>query len=128
MTRTDQDKKFNALLAEMSAIRKAKNSDYGSDEDSLSNLRECESMGIPAWVGTIIRIGDKWSRLKQLTKKGKAAVKNESIIDTLLDTANYCLLTIILLEERKKKEPRVKWVSSFKTGSDFYGTRDKKNE
>ena len=38
-------------------------------------------------------------RLKSLTKKKEVLVKDESIIDTLKDMANYCLMTVIELEK-----------------------------
>jgi len=57
-----------------------------------------EKFNIPAWKGTLIRIGDKWARLNQLAKK-KAKIKDESKKDNLKDMAIYALLAIILLEE-----------------------------
>lgn len=89
--------KFNRLLEELKKIHDAKSHDYAKDEDPLSNLRECEKMGVPAWVGVLIRMGDKMSRLQQLTRK-KPKVK-ESIKDNLMDLAVYSLLAIILYEK-----------------------------
>ena len=42
------------------------------------------------------------SRFKQLIKQ-EAEVKDESIIDTLMDLANYSIMTIIELENMEKK-------------------------
>ena len=83
----------------MKELHDKKAHDYAKDEDPLSNLKECEKMGIPAWVGVLIRISDKISRLQQLTRK-KPKVK-ESIEDNFLDIAVYSLLAIILYEQRK---------------------------
>lgn len=77
------------LCKVMHNIYVAKNKDYG---DSFSSLRK----EFPEAI--LIRLGDKYNRLKALMKNGKAEVKDESIEDTLLDLANYCLMEIV---ERK---------------------------
>lgn len=108
MSRETQSKRFDELLDKMKELRSKKNSDYASDEDSLSNLRGSEQLGIVAWKGVLVRIGDKISRIFQIAKSnGKHQVKDESIIDTLLDLAIYSLLCIILFEE---------WLASKKEG------------
>jgi predicted ATP-grasp superfamily ATP-dependent carboligase len=95
-------KDFYKLLDKMAETHSQKNHDYSEGaKDPLSNFRMCESLGIPAWKGVLVRISDKWSRITQLSTK-EAQVKDESIEDTLLDMANYCLLCIILRRELKK--------------------------
>lgn len=42
-----------------------------------------------------IRLEDKLQRVKNLVRNGSAAVKDESIDDTLLDLANYAIMTLI---------------------------------
>lgn len=74
------------LCGRIHSIYEAKNKDYG---DSFSSLRK----EFPEAI--LIRLGDKYNRLKALMKNGKAEVKDESIEDTLLDLANYCLMEII---------------------------------
>lgn len=87
---------FIALLREIEALHDSKSHDYAG-VDPLANLRMCESMGIPAWKGVIVRLTDKWSRLQQLAS-GKAP-KHESMRDTLIDNAVYSLLCVTLLDE-----------------------------
>lgn len=95
--------RFYELLDEMKRIHNMKNADYSAGEDPLSNFRIIERMGIPAWMGIVVRLTDKLSRIMQLTRKTlegrEAAVKDETIKDTLLDAANYSLLCIVLYEE-----------------------------
>lgn len=74
------------LCGRIHSVYEAKNKDYG---DSFSSLRK----EFPEAI--LIRLGDKYNRLKALMKNGKAEVKDESIEDTLLDLANYCLMEII---------------------------------
>lgn len=69
-----------------------KNHDYG---DSFHTTFLEYGMVMP-----LIRLEDKFQRLKSLYKVG-SMVKEESIKDTLMDLANYAIMTIIELEEKK---------------------------
>jgi hypothetical protein len=89
--------KFDALIAEIQALHEAKNSDYAHDADPLSNFRRAEALGVPAWKGVLVRLTDKWSRIEQLSH-GKSP-KNESLRDSLIDSAVYALLAVLLLDE-----------------------------
>ena len=44
---------------------------------------------------------DKMRRLKQLAKGNTARVKTESIRDTLMDLANYAIMTVMELDKRE---------------------------
>lgn len=66
-----------------------KNADYG---DSFSSLRK----EFPEAI--LVRIGDKYNRLKTLYRKKDILVTNESISDTLLDLANYCIMELIEIQ------------------------------
>ena len=95
--------RFYELLEEIKETHNRKNHDYAQDKDPLSNLKMCESLGVPAWKGTLVRMSDKWSRITQLANGKEALVKDEAITDTLKDMAVYSLLCIILIEENKNK-------------------------
>ncbi len=95
--------RFYELLQQMADLHSRKNHDYAGD-DPLSNLRASEEIDIPAWKGILIRLMDKWGRLKTFAKTGSFEVKDESVNDTLMDNAVYSLLCIIVLEEAKAKE------------------------
>lgn len=71
-----------------------KNNDYGN-----SFVISCDEEGLAA---SRIRIGDKWLRYKQLSKGNEAMVKDESIRDTLLDMANYAIMTVMWMDNQKK--------------------------
>ena len=68
---------------------KAKNNDYG---DSFAKVRNEYPEAI------IVRLMDKLERLKMLLGGRVQQVKDESIDDTLLDLANYCIMELV---ERK---------------------------
>ena len=93
--------RFYELLLQIAELHANKNHDYATDGDPLSNLRECERFGVPAWKGSLVRITDKFSRITQLAGGKQAKIKEENMVDTLSDMAVYCLLTIVLLEEQK---------------------------
>ena len=48
-----------------------------------------------------IRLGDKFSRFKNLTRSGLRQVVDESIRDTLIDLANYAILTVMEIDNAK---------------------------
>ena len=91
---------FNSLLAQMSETFKKKNHDYAG-EDPFSNFRQSEKIGIPAWKGCMVRLGDKWSRLCQLAMKGEAEIKDETFEDTCMDLAIYALILRMLKREKE---------------------------
>ena len=97
---------FYELLLQIAKLHSDKNSNYAEDNDPLSNLRECERMGVPAHIGVAIRLTDKFSRYTQLLK-GKKDLVGESVFDTLLDISVYSLLSIILIKESQKKTAHV---------------------
>lgn len=90
--------KFYALLDKIKALHDKKNNDYATGQDPFSNFRECEKLGIPAWKGCLVRMGDKWARINNLV--GKQA-NNEPIEDSLLDLAVYSTICLLLREEKK---------------------------
>lgn len=67
-----------------------KNSDYGdSFGDTFSKL---------GMISAVTRITDKTNRLQSLCVN-KQKVKDESIKDTLMDLANYAIMTLIEFRE-----------------------------
>lgn len=93
------DPRFYGLLNEIAALHSGKSFDYTPAGDPLANFHRAERFGVPAWKGALVRIGDKMGRLEQLASGKEPA--NESMRDTLVDTAVYALLTVLLLEDAK---------------------------
>lgn len=83
--------KFTEITSNMAKTYAAKNHDYGNSFD-----RSLDKFGI---VASIVRMGDKMNRIESLTKKG-AQVKDESIKDTLLDMANYAIMTVMWMDKK----------------------------
>lgn len=101
---------FHQLLEVMRDIHCRKNADYASKMDPLSNIKSATRIGLKPWVGCIVRLQDKWSRIEVLIKKllntGEGPeVKDESLIDTFMDNAIYSLMFIIIyLQEQIDEE------------------------
>ena len=78
-----------AICQNLNQIYKAKNHDYG---DSFGDTYK--KLGI---ISAVTRLSDKMNRLMSLAVKHDAQVKDEKIEDTLLDMANYAIMTLIEL-------------------------------
>ena len=93
MTENEKIRQHEAICAELTALYKKKNRDY-CDAFHTSYLEE--GMAMPR-----IRLGDKFSRFKNLTRAGLRQVVEESIRDTLMDLANYAIMTVMELDNAK---------------------------
>lgn len=91
MNKTDRHME---ICKRLNAIYAKKNHDYG---DSFS-----ESYGKYGNVMPIIRLEDKLNRFRNLVMNGNVEVKTESMEDTLLDLANYAIMTVIEIESRER--------------------------
>ncbi len=95
---------FYKLLDQMAELHSRKNHDYAGTSDPLKNLRACTRLELDPFIGVMVRLQDKWSRIEEFVKSKTLLVKNESVEDTLMDNAVYSLLAIILLREQKKND------------------------
>lgn len=95
------DDRFIEAFCRALEIVGAKNHDYSDEDDPFSNFRECEYIGVPAPVGVMVRLCDKFSRLKNFFRKGTLLVKDESVKDTLIDIMNYAAILYALIDEYK---------------------------
>ena len=85
--------RFTEITNNMAKTYAAKNHDYGNSFD-----KSLDKFGI---VASTVRMGDKMNRIESLTNK-EAKVNDESIKDTLLDLANYAIMTVMWLDKTRK--------------------------
>lgn len=85
--------RFMDITTNMAKTYAAKNHDYGNSFD-----KSLDKFGI---VASIVRMGDKMNRIESLTNK-EAKVNDESVKDTLLDLANYAIMTVMWLDKTRK--------------------------
>ena len=82
---------FDTILSIMSSLYHNKNHDYGNSFE-----KSCNEFGL---ISPIIRMSDKLNRLKTLSKTSPV-IGDEKIEDTLLDLANYAVMTLVWLKEQ----------------------------
>jgi hypothetical protein len=99
---------FLDLIEQMRTTYEAKNHDYGATTDPWANFRLVELLGLTPSQGAMVRMLDKIARIAQFSRSGQLKVKDESVNDTLIDLANYALITSLLLEEERIGKPQVK--------------------
>lgn len=89
--------RFGRIQVELCDTFKSKNADYGNSFSQL--YQEFGDNGI---ITAAVQISHKYHRFMNLIKGAPAKV-NESLRDTLLDLANYCILTVMELDKAKEK-------------------------
>lgn len=84
---------FDAITDELKDTYIKKNHDYGNSFD-----KSIDKFGLTA---AVVRMNDKIERLNSLLNKD--AKVDESIRDTVMDLANYCIMTAMYLDNKEKK-------------------------
>lgn len=92
MTESEQ---FKQIVCTMYDTFRKKNHDYGNSFSTT--WQEFGNLGL---VTAVTQISHKYHRLLNLTKGTQPKV-DESIRDTLLDMANYCILTVMELDKER---------------------------
>ena len=87
--RSGKVKDFEGITQQMVSLYEKKNHDYG---DSFG-----ETFRKLGPISAITRITDKYNRLVSLATKGEQQVNDEKLEDTLIDLANYAVMTIMEL-------------------------------
>lgn len=85
---------FANLTQQMLETFKKKNADYGD-----STTQTFKEFGLTSYA---TRLNDKLNRIKSFCRKGELEVKDESVVDSLMDMASYCLLAIIDVKNQDK--------------------------
>lgn len=82
---TQAAKNFLRIALENARLMDAKQKDYGSKNISTFGL-----------LGVVVRMNDKFERIKTLMRKKRRAAVNESINDTFRDVSNYAIIALLL--------------------------------
>lgn len=87
--------RFTETTEMMSDLYIRKNADYGdSFTDSINEL---------GYTAALVRMGDKFNRIKHLLlSETPVFVNEEKITDTLVDLANYAIMLKIEIESRNE--------------------------
>ena len=87
--------KFKDVTEEMNALYERKNHDYGN-----SFSETFRKLGI---ISAATRMLDKMNRIVSLVTKDQKKVNDESLRDTLIDIANYAVMTIMEIDKKKER-------------------------
>ncbi|WP_278985334.1 nucleotide modification associated domain-containing protein [Segatella bryantii] len=85
---------FDAITNELKDTYIKKNHDYGNSFD-----KSIDKFGLTA---AVVRMSDKMERLSSLMNKD--AKVDESVRDTVMDLANYCIMTAMYLDKKEKNK------------------------
>lgn len=106
------------FFAKCIEISRKKNADYtGISSDPFANFRSVEALDISANDGFLTRMMDKMTRIASFAHTGELQVKDETVIDTLRDLANYSCLMAGLIESRKPQKIKCKMAKSRKSNA-----------
>jgi len=76
------------IQTEAHCLFEKKNKDYG---DAFATYGP---------VGVLVRMGDKITRMQNITNNGISLVESEKLRDTLIDLHNYAAMAIMLIDEK----------------------------
>lgn len=88
---------FRDTLEELWHLHCKKGFDYGTDADSLANIRASKAHGVEPYRYAMLRADEKMTRYKSFLAKG--SLRNEPLEETLLDLASQAILALVLLRE-----------------------------
>ena len=96
-------KEFKLVQQEQYKLFAGKMLDYGLSNISLgSNLEKKEDIQL-SLTGIWLRCSDKINRLKNMLKRqGKNYVKDEPMIDSFIDIANYGIIAMLVMRNKWK--------------------------
>lgn len=106
------------ICKELNEIYNKKNNDYGH---SFGKTRKKNKNAI------VVRLADKFYRLENLLNGHKAEVKEESVLDTLMDMANYCIMELIEYKVDEMESKQEKEKTQFKPDSEKIKKDEKVN-
>lgn len=107
------DSPFLAIVNEMNDTYLKKNRDYGNSFSDLFNKY--------GPIVAVIHMNEKLNRFTNLFYRDPAVV-NESVRDTLLDLANYAILTVIEYDKKKGNHMNINCASNDPTDYNTFAT------
>lgn len=114
MTREEYLVYHRAACDKMVEITTKKNADYtNGSADPFFNFTRVEAVGIAdTETGFLTRMFDKFARITTFVRKGSLEVADETVEDTLLDLANYCVLMAGYLKAKRAGHGVPEWTTS----------------
>ena len=93
---------YKLLLDEMWDLHCRKAKSYGSEEDSLANLRSGERFGVPAWKRCLVEAESAFYRTVNYCNGRNPS--NENLENALMDAAAFSMLALLFVREEREKQ------------------------
>lgn len=95
---------FHDRIDSYKDLHDRKQLDYGTSDDPFANIRAgAKKLGLPAWIGAVLRMNDKIERLnkaaKQYIETGEITLANEGVLDSFDDLAVYSGIGAVVFSE-----------------------------
>ena len=88
--------RFREILKELGEMHERDRNHSGGD---LSSFRVCERMGVPAWKGVLVMMGEKMGRLMNVARSENPEVQSGSLAEIFTELAAHSIVARILLED-----------------------------
>lgn len=82
-------------------LMRAKNADYTNGSGPFANFEVAEDFGVSPLTGLLLRMSDKFQRLKSFSRCGKLEVTGEGVEDAFRDLIGYSYLALGMLKDSK---------------------------
>ena len=97
----ESDIQTNDLVTKHKEVCEKLNETYEQKNKAYGNSF-CDTYHELGIISAVTRISDKFNRLKNLAKDPDIPQGDESLADTLLDMANYCIMTYMEVTNGKE--------------------------
>ncbi len=106
-TKSEREKLFEftkKFYKDAFEIMQKKNADYSQEDNPYSNFEfTADASGVKVEQVFLMQIADKMARMRECFDK-PLVVLDESLIDTLRDTINFCALCASYINEKNLKK------------------------
>lgn len=96
------------VCGELNVTYERKNADYG---DSFA-----QSLDKHGLIASIVRMDDKLNRVTSLNNSGDIQVTDESLRDTVMDLANYAIMTVMWMDSIKEEHKKIDIDEEYRLG------------
>ena len=104
------------ICGELNVTYERKNKDYG---DSFT-----QSLDKHGLIAAIVRMDDKLNRVTSLNSSGDIQVTDESLRDTVMDLANYAIMTVMWMDSIKEEHTKIDLDEEYRLGRHPQAIRD----
>ena len=101
---------LSIFLNDMLKIFEEKNEKYGNSFEI-----SVDKYGL---IAALTRMSDKFNRIENLILNNDEGTSDESVLDTLTDLANYCVMTALYIKNVSYEEDKLYYVEKATGGRD----------